>query len=321
MVKAWKPLLKQGRCNRRRLSRLGTRVRRCRRRCRHARSGGWRLSSVWTVRIATRFFSSACIASLTPAHRTRRLPASKRTGGHLEAGSGIRQNKDFDDRRLADVGCGNIPILTQRHRRPGRQAIRPDVKRHGSLPGARTGGLAHNACLGVWADAWIVAPNIAANDSSSASRCSVPTSINDSKGNPLFLTSSSESANGTVSSARLCRMTVPRLHRRRRAPGLPRRAEQDQRRGPGVDVHGHGPATAGADHNIRLALVELGLGDADGGIEVVVGQGRVQDGRGRGPSGRSASSRPVSIASRGGRGFSWVTSPETTRSPAIVAKQ
>lgn len=42
------------------------------------------------------------------------------------------------------------------HRRSGRQAIRPDVKRHGSLPGARCNGLAHNACLGIWAEAWFV---------------------------------------------------------------------------------------------------------------------------------------------------------------------
>ena len=49
---------------------------------------------------------------------------------------------------------------------------------------------------------------IIANDPSSASRCSVPASINADDGNPLFLTSSSESANGTVSSALECRMIV-----------------------------------------------------------------------------------------------------------------
>ena len=52
-------------------------------------------------------------------------------------------------------------------------------------------------------------PTIIANDSSSANRCSVPTSINADDGNPLFLNNSSESANGTVSSARECRMIVP----------------------------------------------------------------------------------------------------------------
>ena len=38
-----------------------------------------------------------------------------------------------------------------------------------------------------------------------------PTSISADAGNPLFLTSSSLAANGTTSSARLCRMTVPGL--------------------------------------------------------------------------------------------------------------
>ena len=50
--------------------------------------------------------------------------------------------------------------------------------------------------------------NIIANEFSSAKRCSVPTSISDSKGKPLFLTNSSESENGTVSSALECRMIV-----------------------------------------------------------------------------------------------------------------
>ena len=37
-----------------------------------------------------------------------------------------------------------------------------------------------------------------------------------------------------------------------------------------------------ADDDIGLMPVELGLGDADGGIEVVVGEGGIEDGRGRG---------------------------------------
>jgi hypothetical protein len=39
-----------------------------------------------------------------------------------------------------------------------------------------------------------------------------------------------------------------------------------------------GTATAGADHDIRLALLKLGLGNFHGSIKVFVGQGRVQDG-------------------------------------------
>ena len=58
---------------------------------------------------------------------------------------------------------------------------------------------------------------------------------------------------------------------------LPRRAEQDQRRRTRIDVHRHGTAPAGSDDDIGLVPVELGLGDADGSIEIVVGQGRVQD--------------------------------------------
>ncbi len=50
--------------------------------------------------------------------------------------------------------------------------------------------------------------NILPNASGSANRCSVPTSINADEPSPLFLTSSSESANGTVSSDLECRMVV-----------------------------------------------------------------------------------------------------------------
>src|SRR5262249_53571256 len=51
--------------------------------------------------------------------------------------------------------------------------------------------------------------SIAASGSGSASRWSSPTSTSAEAGSPLFLTSSSLSANGTTSSARLCRITVP----------------------------------------------------------------------------------------------------------------
>src|SRR5438045_9716139 len=52
------------------------------------------------------------------------------------------------------------------------------------------------------------ASSIISNDSGSASRWSLPTSIRVQAGSPLFLTSSSESAKGTTSSARLCRIVV-----------------------------------------------------------------------------------------------------------------
>ena len=58
---------------------------------------------------------------------------------------------------------------------------------------------------------------------------------------------------------------------------LPCRAEQDQWRVLGIDVHRHGPATGTSDHNIGPVLVILGLGDPDGSIEIVVGQGRLQN--------------------------------------------
>ncbi len=60
-------------------------------------------------------------------------------------------------------------------------------------------------------------------------------------------------------------------------PASPGRAKQDQRRGAAVHVHRHRPAAAGADDHIRLAPVVLGLGDADGSVEILVRQGRVQD--------------------------------------------
>ncbi len=69
-----------------------------------------------------------------------------------------------------------------------------------------------------------------------------------------------------------------RLDRGGRAPPLPRRAKQDQRRVPGVDIHRHGTATAGTDHDIGPVLVKFGLGDGDGGGKTTIRQGRKQDG-------------------------------------------
>ena len=44
-----------------------------------------------------------------------------------------------------------------------------------------------------------------------------------------------------------------------------------------LDVHRHGPTPAGTDHDIGLMPVELGLGDPDGLVEIVIRQGRVED--------------------------------------------
>ena len=68
-----------------------------------------------------------------------------------------------------------------------------------------------------------------------------------------------------------------RLHCCGRAPSLPGRAEEDEGRVASIDVQGDGPAPAGTNDHIGPMPVELGLGDADGGVEVVVRQGRVQD--------------------------------------------
>ena len=50
--------------------------------------------------------------------------------------------------------------------------------------------------------------------------------------------------------------------------------------------------------------VEFGLGDGDGGVEIVVGQGWIEDFVTVVALGTSVSRRPGSNASRGGRGFS-----------------
>ena len=44
-----------------------------------------------------------------------------------------------------------------------------------------------------------------------------------------------------------------------------------------LSIHGHGPTPTGGDDDIRFPSVVLGLGDGDGGVEVVVGQGGVED--------------------------------------------
>ena len=68
-----------------------------------------------------------------------------------------------------------------------------------------------------------------------------------------------------------------RLPRRGCPPRLPRRAQKHQRSVAAVDVHGDSAATGTADDHIGLVLIVLSLGDPDGGIEVLVGQGWIQD--------------------------------------------
>jgi hypothetical protein len=67
------------------------------------------------------------------------------------------------------------------------------------------------------------------------------------------------------------------FYRRSRPELLPRRAKQDQPGLATVDVHGDGPAPGLANDYLGLVLVELGLGDADGFVEIIVGQSRVDD--------------------------------------------
>lgn len=68
-----------------------------------------------------------------------------------------------------------------------------------------------------------------------------------------------------------------RLNRRGSAPSLPRWAKQDQRRVARVDVHGNGTAARRADDHVRVMPVVFGLGGADGRIEVVIIEARVDD--------------------------------------------
>lgn len=117
--------------------------------------------------------------------------------------------------------------------------------------------------------------SIASSDSSSANRCSKPTWMSEPGGSWLFLTSSSESGKARLVSPAV-RDHAAGLHCRSRAPSL-RRTEEQQRRGSAVDVHRYCAATTRTDHNVGTMLVELGLGNAGGGVEVVVRQGRVQN--------------------------------------------
>ncbi len=69
-----------------------------------------------------------------------------------------------------------------------------------------------------------------------------------------------------------------RLDGRGRSPFLPSGAKQDQRRVFCVDVDGDCAATRRADDDIGLVLIEFGLADANGYVEVVIWERRVNDG-------------------------------------------
>ena len=62
-----------------------------------------------------------------------------------------------------------------------------------------------------------------------------------------------------------------------RAPSLPCRAQEHQRRVAAVDIDRHCAATGTTDYNIGLMLAELGLSDPQGGSEIVVGEMGVED--------------------------------------------
>ena len=64
---------------------------------------------------------------------------------------------------------------------------------------------------------------------------------------------------------------------RGRAPFSPCRAQENRRSVSRVDVHRHSAATGTADDDIGMLLIEFGLGDADGFVEVVVRKSRVDD--------------------------------------------
>ena len=53
--------------------------------------------------------------------------------------------------------------------------------------------------------------------------------------------------------------------------------EQDERRVARLDVNGDRTASGRVDDHIRLVLIVLNLSNADGGVQIVVGQCRVED--------------------------------------------
>ena len=90
-----------------------------------------------------------------------------------------------------------------------------------------------------------------------------------------------------------------------RPKSFPGRAEKDKRRRTRVDVHGDGSTPTRSDYNIGMVPVELGLGNENGFVEILIGQSRIQDlvavvleiGR--------LDAACYRLASRGGKGWSW----------------
>ena len=91
-------------------------------------------------------------------------------------------------------------------------------------------------------------------------------------GRLLLRTSSWLSAKGTTSSAGECRMIVFGFT----VVAVPQRFQAGHRSTSGVvaevDIHRDCAAARTADHHVGMMLVILGLGDANGGIEIVVGK-------------------------------------------------
>ena len=105
----------------------------------------------------------------------------------------------------------------------------------------------------------------------------MPTSISADAGSPLFLTSSSLSANGITSSARLCRITVPGFTVLAVPHFFQAGQSRTSRASPLLMFIATAPPRDEPTTTCRLVLVELGLGDLDGLGEVLVGQLRVDD--------------------------------------------
>lgn len=68
-----------------------------------------------------------------------------------------------------------------------------------------------------------------------------------------------------------------RLDGRGRAPVLPSRTQEHQRRVAAVHVHGDGTATTRPNDYVRLMLLVFGLSNSDRLFEVFIGQCRIDD--------------------------------------------
>ena len=95
-------------------------------------------------------------------------------------------------------------------------------------------------------------------------------------GRLLLRSSSWLSVNGITSSVLECRITVPDFT----VLADPNRFQAGHSRTSGVSSAFMFIAMAPpgwTDHDIRMMLIELGLGNADGGVEIVVGQSRIEN--------------------------------------------